>query len=378
MVPGWKLALVFGATAALLGCAEKNEVLRRSSAPQPPKWTVSLPRDQTYLYFAGAKSGAPSLEDGRSAALASALAQASQYIGVKIVAEDSAVDSTLEHERKVRSDVRARTGGEVRGAEVADVYFESVSRVVGAAQFDRFDVWVLVRFPRAEAERERERREAERRATAEGALAHHARGREAAARGDYRRAVQSFAEARRALGGLDEAVALDRAGFATSRELEQAVAQALEEAISERRRTAVVFSERSLGAASPAAVSPGRIAEVLAARGFNVLSPLRGDPADVARAIEAAKRAGARIAVLVTADAARTGTVFGTQAACTATVQARAIDVATREVLAQVDRQGRGIKGDPGVAAWEALREAAEQAAGALAAALLEREGAAP
>lgn len=366
------------ATAALVafvaGCTSKPEIIRNSSAPNPPRWTQTLPQDQRYLYFVGAKSGAPSLEDGRSAALASALSQASQFIGVQVTANETVVDSTRAHESMVRSDVTAKAGGEVRSAELADSYHESLSRIVGATQFDRFDVWVLVRFPREEADRERARQEEARRAEAKLAQARYEEARDASSRGDFRLAVRLLSEADQRLVPLKgQQISLD-GPHSTVADLSATVSRALKDAIAERRRTAVVYSERALGTPSRTPVSAGRIAEILTGQGFVVLAPQRGNVSNEASAIEAARGAGARIALLVSADATRTGTVFGTQASCTANVTVRALDVATGAVLAQADKQARGIRGDAGIAASEALREAAEAAADELAKALIARE----
>lgn len=360
--------------AVAAGCSSKPEIIRNASAPNPPRWTQTLPQDQRYLYFVGAKSGAPSLEEGRSAALASALSQASQFIGVQVTARETVIDSTRAHESMVKSDVTATAGGEVRSAELADSYFESLSRIVGATQFDRFDVWVLVRFPREEAERERARQEEAKRAEAKLAQTQYEEARSAMGSGDFRLAVRLLSEAERRLVPLrGQQLSLD-GPHASVAELSSTISRALKDAIAERRRTAVVFSERTLGTPSRTSVSAGRIAEVLTGQGFVVLAPQRGNVSNEAGAIEAARDAGARIALLVSADATRTGTVFGTQASCTANVTVRALDVATGAVLAQADKQARGIRGDAGVAASEALREAAEAAADELAKALIARE----
>ena len=45
----------------------------------------------------------------------------------------------------------------VRSAELSDVYYEKISRPVGSGMVDRFDVWVLIKLPRAEIQKERDR-----------------------------------------------------------------------------------------------------------------------------------------------------------------------------------------------------------------------------
>src|SRR5438045_7531891 len=104
------------------------------------------------LYSSGAKEGAASLEEGKASAVESARSQAAQYIGVEISAEHRDVMSTEEAENQAKDTVRSRANAMLRSAELADVYYEKISREVGAGTVDRYDVWVLLKLPRAEVD----------------------------------------------------------------------------------------------------------------------------------------------------------------------------------------------------------------------------------
>ena len=354
-------------------CAGTPDVVKKSSAPQPPRWVLVAPQDGQYLYFTGAKSGASSLDEGKAGALATALEQASQFIGVKVTAEGSYTMSTTDSENKARSDVTTSTQGQLRSAQLADAYYEATLRTVGANEIDRYDVWVLVKLPKAEAEAERERRAKEKAAHATAAFAQFSQGKSAQTSGDLKTAVFYFKQGAAELGTLDEAVDLNQGGFATTRDLSNALQLALRAALADKRRLHIVYAETALGLPGEG-VCAGRLSEIFAEKGFSVLPALAGNAGDLAAALAASRGSGAKVAILMTATATRTGTVFGTQAAVTANVSARAVDVQSGEVVAQSDASGRGIKGDPRVAAHEALKQAAELCAQELATALLARE----
>src|SRR5438132_10260519 len=170
-----RAAVVVALIAAACG-PEKPAAIRTSSSPKPPAWLAKTTSDSATLYFSGAKDGASSLEEGKGSALEAARSQAAQYIGVEISAEHSDVMSTEEAENKAKDTVKSRANAMVRSAELADVYYEKISREAGSGTIDRFDVWVLIRLPRGEIEKERQRQIAEQKETAKAALARYREG----------------------------------------------------------------------------------------------------------------------------------------------------------------------------------------------------------
>lgn len=369
-----RCSLLLAAVLVIAGCASSQPtVVRESSSPSRPKWIESVPQNPRYLHFVGSRSGANSLEEGRDAAYAQALSQVAQYLGVKITSAGKFVESTVESENKLRAEVRSTSEGRIQGAEVHDTYHESVTRHVNGRSFGRFDVWVLVRFPREEAEAERARQNRAKAARVESALAHLQDGIRARESGDVRKAHFHFRQGEIELSALDEAIEINAGGFATSRDLQRALLQARNEAQSERRRTFIVYEEQSLGRPSQDAVVPGTLAKVLSGEGFSVLPPAAGSPSDTSGGRQVAGQVGASIALLVSARVEQTGYVLGNPS-CTATVQARAVDVRTGEVLAQANVQERGIRQSISQGAHLALTEAGQRVARELAQALISRE----
>src|SRR5260370_41960376 len=86
-------------------------------------------------------------------------------------AEHSDVMSNEESENKAKDVIQARANAVVRSAELADVYYEKISRESGSGTIDRYDVWVLIKLPRAEIEKERARQADEAKTTVRTSLA---------------------------------------------------------------------------------------------------------------------------------------------------------------------------------------------------------------
>ena len=121
----------------------KLAAVKTSSSPKQPAWMVRAPQDPDALYFTGAREGSASLDEGKDSALAAARDQAAQYIGVEISAEHSDVMSTEEAENKASDKIRSRAQAVIRSAELADLYYEKISREAGSGTIDRYDVWAL-------------------------------------------------------------------------------------------------------------------------------------------------------------------------------------------------------------------------------------------
>ncbi|HEY4769187.1 MAG TPA: hypothetical protein VIH51_01135, partial [Myxococcales bacterium] len=166
------------AAFALCACGGEKAAVKTSSSPRPPAWLAKAPSSSETLYFSGAKEGASSLEEGKTSAIESARSQAAQYIGVEISAEHHDVMSTEEAENMARDTVKSRANAMLRSAELADVYYEKISREVGSGTVDRFDVWVLLKLPRSEVEKERQRQAQEAQQTAAAGVALYREGRE--------------------------------------------------------------------------------------------------------------------------------------------------------------------------------------------------------
>ena len=343
-------------------CGGEKPAVKTSSSPKPPVWLAKVPASGESLYFSGAKEGAASLEEGKASAIESARSQAAQYIGVEISAEHHDVMSTEEAENKAKDTVRSRANAMLRSAELADVYYERISREVGAGTVDRYDVWVLLKLPRAEVDKERQRQAQQAQQTAAAAAARYREGRDQERQGDviaalvrYRDAV---AKAREVAGNTPTG---DRE-LATAAALLQKAQDAANATQSKARRAIVVAPDWVAGA----------VTQALSRQGFTAQT--QGEASE-STALAQAKAQGMPWVIVVHATTTPGGRVFA-QVAATAALDVRALDARSGAVVASTQKQAKGVGRTPEAAQQAAASEAGLGAGSDLAAALVAKENA--
>ena len=353
---------LFAALALAAACGGGKPALKTASAPKPPGWLVRVPSSPETVFFSGAKEGAETLEDGKASALESARSQAAQYIGVEISAEHSDVMSTEEAENRAKDTVKSRATAMLRSAEVADTYYERISREVGNGTIDRYDVWVLIRVPRAEVERERERQRAEAKETARAALARLRDGAELEKAGNLGAALGRYRDALSKAKAVLQSTETGDAEIATAGQLGSSAQDALARAQSKWRRALVVAPDWVGGA----------VAQALGKQGFTATMQ---DGLDEASALQQAKAQGTPWVIVVHATTTPGGPVFA-QVAATAALDARALDAGSGAVVASTQKQARGMGRTPDAARQAAAMEAGVGAGNDLASALVAKESA--
>lgn len=352
------------AVAALLlaACGGEKAAVRTSSSPKPPAWLAKAPASAETLYFSGAKEGAPSLEEGKASAIESARSQAAQYIGVEISAEHRDVMSTEEAENMAKDTVRSRANAMLRSAEVADVYYEKISREVGAGTIDRYDVWVLLKLPRAEVERERQRQAQEAQQGAAAGVARYREGRDLERQGDLIGALvryrDALAKAREVAGSTPTG---DRE-IGTASALAQKAQDAASAARGRARRAIVIAPDWVAGA----------VTQALAKQGFTAQTP---SGTSEHAALAQAKAQGTPWVIVVHATTTPGGKVFA-QVAATAALDVRALDARSGAVVASAQKQAKGVGRTPEAAQQAAASEAGLGAGNEVAAALVAKENA--
>jgi len=354
-----RAAVAVALIAAACG-PEKPAAIRTSSSPKPPAWLAKTTSDSATLYFSGAKEGSSSLEEGKDSALEAARSQAAQYIGVEISAEHSDVMSTEEAENKAKDTVKSRANAMVRSAELADVYYEKISREAGSGTIDRFDVWVLIRLPRAEIEKERERQKQEARETVKAALG---RYREALAQqkaGDELAALIRFRDVLTQLKGQGQNVETGDTAIASAGKLKQLAQDAAASSQSKVRRAIVIAPDWVAGA----------VTQALSAKGFTAQTQTG---ATEQAALAAAKAQGTPWVIVVHATTTPGGRVFA-QVAASAALDVRALDARNGAVVASTQKQAKGVGRTPEAAQQAAASEAGLGAGNDLAAALVAKE----
>jgi len=343
-------------------CGGEKPAVKTSSSAKPPGWLARVPTSGEALYFSGAKEGASSLEEGKSSAIESARSQAAQYIGVEISAEHRDVMSTEEAENMAKDTVRSRANAMLRSAELADVYYERISREVGSGTVDRYDVWVLLKLPRAEVDKERQRQAQQAQETAAAGVARYREGRDQERQGDligallrYRDAV---AKGREVAGNTPTG---DRE-LTTAAALLQKAQDAASAAQGKARRAIVVAPDWVAGA----------VTQALAKRGFTAQTE---SEANENAALARAKAQGTPWVIVVHATTTPGGRVFA-QVAATAALDVRALDARSGAVVASTQKQAKGVGRTPEAAQQAAANEAGLGAGNDLAAALVAKENA--
>ena len=354
-----RAAVAVALIAAACG-PERPAAVKTASSPKQPAWMARTTSDSQTLYFSGAKEGASSLEEGKDSALEAARGQAAQYIGVEISAEHSDVMSTEEAENKAKDTVKSRANAMVRSAELADVYYEKISREAGSGTIDRYDVWVLIKLPRAEIEKERDRQKQEASETVKAALG---RYREALAQekaGDELAALVRFRDALSQLKGQAQNVETGDKEIPSAGRLKQLVQDAAAASQGKVRRAIVIAPDWVAGA----------VTQALSAKGFAAQTQ---PGASEQAALAAAKAQGTPWVIVVHATTTPGGHVFA-QVAASAALDVRALDARSGAVVASAQKQAKGVGRTPEAAQQAAASEAGLGAGNDLAAALVAKE----
>ncbi|HUJ25082.1 MAG TPA: hypothetical protein VLW85_03625 [Myxococcales bacterium] len=352
-------------TLALLLAAcgpDKPAAIKTSSSPKQPAWMTRATNSPDALYFTGAKEGAGSLDEGKDSALEAARSQAAQYIGVEISAEHSDVMSTEEAENKAKDTVKSRATAMVRSAELADVYWEKISRDAGSTTIDRYDVWVLIKLPRAESDKERERQKAEAKETASAALARYREGLAQEKQGNVLAALVRYRDALSKTSGLGQSTETGDAQISTAGRLRQMVQDAAAQAQARERRALVVAPDWVAGA----------VTQALSRQGFSAQT---SSNTDENAALQQARSQSTPWVIVVHATTTPGGRVFQ-QVAATAALDVRALDARSGAVVASAQKQAKGVGRTPEAAQQAAASEAGLGAGNDLAAALVAKENA--
>jgi hypothetical protein len=354
---GW---MVLAAIVAAACGPEKPAAVKTASSPKQPAWITRTSSDSQTLYFSGAKEGASSLDEGKASAIEMARSQAAQFIGVEISAEHSDVMSTEESENKAKDTLQSRATAMVRSAELADVYYEKISRQVGSGTIDRFDVWALIRLPRAEIQKERDRQVAEAKETVKAGLGRYREGLSQAKAGDVLAALVRFRDVLAQLKGMGQNTETGDAEIATAGKLRQLAGDAAATTQAQVRRAILVAPDWVAGA----------LTQALAAKGFSARTQSGGSED---AALAQAKAQGTPWVIVVHATSTPGGQVFA-QVAASAALDVRALDARTGAVVASTQKQAKGVGRTPEAAQQAAASEAGLGAGNDLAAALVAKE----
>lgn len=202
------LSLMFG----IIGCTASPSV----SVRHQPDWVTKTPTSNEYFYAVGVRTASSTLEGGRKEAARDAVEQAINFLSQRVQSQFAMVQS--EFTTQVRTELETRVRDELkgdservdlRGGLIQDWYFEETSR-------DRYNVYVLLRYPLAELEKEKVRLArlgAEKRSLIQRLLEEAA---EAERKGEIVQALQLYVSAVAAAGEIsDPALRLNALGKIT-------------------------------------------------------------------------------------------------------------------------------------------------------------------
>lgn len=113
-----------------------------------PKWVTNTPEDREYLYVVGIKTGALALEEGKRSAINQAVTELTEHFEVR--SKTRYYEKKTEIETRLLDEIDSRSSDtKLKGVLLKDWYFEKSEK--------GFDVYVLVQYPKAELEKERQR-----------------------------------------------------------------------------------------------------------------------------------------------------------------------------------------------------------------------------
>ena len=227
-------------------------------------------------------------------------------------------------------------------------------------KYRRFDVWALIKLPRAEIQKERDRQASEAKETVKAGLGRYREGLSQDKAGDVLAALVRFRDVLTQLKGVGQNIETGDAEIATAGKLKQIAQDAAANAQTRVRRALVIAPDWVAGAVTSA----------LSSKGFSARTQ-SGMSED--QALSAAKAQGTPWVIVVHATTTPGGRVFA-QVAASAALDVRALDARSGAVVAATQKQAKGVGRTPEAAQQAAATEAGQGAGNDVAAALVAKE----
>ena len=208
-----------------IGCGGPKQLIveEKSRASGPPDWINQLGSHPEYLYFVGIADQAKSLREGRDLARQDAANQASSYIGIRISTDTFIRDSTGQAGTFVDDQTRSSTDANISFLEMMDEYYVKTSRTVGNLYEEKYTVYILTRFPKASAQKEKERQTEATQRNGRLALAFYKDAVMHLEKNQPMEAIDKIRQAKTLIEGLSEGVTLNNAEFQNTETLSVAV-----------------------------------------------------------------------------------------------------------------------------------------------------------
>lgn len=123
-----------------------------SSQKKRPKWIVKPPKLKEDLYFVGTKTGSESLDEGKKSAVDGAVKEIVEFFG--ITAKTSYEEKASYFSTKILDQIQTKGEARIAGLDVEEMYYEEWQEEEGRKTYN---VFVLIRYPKEELEKEKRR-----------------------------------------------------------------------------------------------------------------------------------------------------------------------------------------------------------------------------
>ena len=237
----------------VVSCTTGPDIKWTESKPKP-EWISQIKKDATYFYYHGSVNRAESLEIGEKAARQNAYGQVAEYLNTTL--ESVYHGETTDYDQDLKDTIKARSEALVQKAEVIDSYHKKMTRIDKNSTIERYDVHVLVRYPKSEAANERKRQDEEVHYNVMAAFDLYKKGKNQLTAQEYHQARRFSHEALKILAKVKGTIAVGKDDVSNSQELESLLRTQEQEAISNIRRVVVWVQETSLDET----VEPSRLA----------------------------------------------------------------------------------------------------------------------
>lgn len=256
----------------MVGCGgPKQFIKKQSSRPAAPDWISRLPQDEKNFYVIGTASQARTLKDGKEQARTNAASQIADFVGVKLksklninIQEKSGETKTL-----VDESVQKKADALIASMQVVDEYYTKTARQAGGFYEEHYEVYLLCRFPKAAAKKERARQKNMAQEKASIALSLFQQSQEDIKSNRLINSLYKLREAEKNLKNVSDVIALGGNNLKTAQELKTAVNMALTELRSRSRSLFIeVLIEGKKNSKSQGAFY-GTFSKEIASAGFN-------------------------------------------------------------------------------------------------------------
>ncbi len=156
----------------LSGCATSVRTGRAltpiyKSAPERPEWITKRPESKDYFYAVGMEDFSSSLQKAKESAVQIAVSEVANYLGMRVSSRfeqkktELAARALTDLTTSASSEITTASQAKIKGSRMTEMYYEQYRDVINGEVVTSYDVYVLLRIPYIEIQREKERQKKE-------------------------------------------------------------------------------------------------------------------------------------------------------------------------------------------------------------------------